>query len=128
MDTDIQTMHVLTIPCECGMMVKEIGERPQKREESMRMMKKGKRFNEKLIEVLRGTLPDKMKIESVEMELNYLMEVITEDLKSELGLERTLSLLEVLKTPYLLKYPRWEDLVDGRIEEIKEEYGLEEVA
>ena len=58
----------------------------------------------------------------VEMELNYLMEVITEDLKSELGLKRTTSLLEDLKINYLLKYPNWENLIDGRIEELEEEY------
>ena len=58
----------------------------------------------------------------VEMELNYLMEVITEDLKSELGLKRTISLLEDLKINYLLKYPNWENLIDGRIEELEEEY------
>ena len=58
----------------------------------------------------------------VEMELNYLMEVITEDLKSELGLKRTTSLLEDLKINYLLKYPNWENLIDERIEELEEEY------
>lgn len=58
----------------------------------------------------------------VEMELNYLMVVITEDLKSELGLERTTTLLEDLKINYLLKYPNWENLIDERIEELEEEY------
>ena len=43
---------------------------------------------------------------NVEMELNYLMVVITEDLKSELGLERTTTLLEDLKINLFLKYPR----------------------
>ena len=57
----------------------------------------------------------------VAMELNYLMEVITEDLKSELGLQRTASLLENLKINYLLKYPNWENLIDARIEELEEE-------
>ena len=58
----------------------------------------------------------------VEMELNYLMVVITEDLKSELGLERTTSLLEDLKINLFLKYPNWENLIDERIEELEEEY------
>jgi len=58
----------------------------------------------------------------VEMELNYLMVVITEDLKSELGLERTTTLLEDLKINLFLKYPNWENLIDERIEELEEEY------
>ena len=58
----------------------------------------------------------------VEMELNYLMVVITEDLKSELGLERTTTLLEDLKNNLFLKFPNWENLIDERIEELEEEY------
>jgi hypothetical protein len=67
------------------------------------------------------TCPSTFSKKEVEMELNYLMEVITEDLKSELGLKRTTSLLEDLKINYLLKYPNWENLIDGRIEELEEE-------
>lgn len=62
----------------------------------------------------------------VEMELNYLMETVVEDLKSELGGERTISFLNDLKIPHFNKYPRWKDLVDATIEEIAEEYELEE--
>ena len=67
------------------------------------------------------TCPLTFSKSEVEMELNYLMEVITEDLKSELGLQRTASLLENLKINYLLKYPNWENLIDARIEELEEE-------
>ena len=67
------------------------------------------------------TCPSTFSKSEVEMELLYLMEVITENLKSELGLERTTSLLEVLKSD-LLKYPNIENLIDGRIEELEEEY------
>ena len=62
----------------------------------------------------------------VEPELNYLKEFVVEDLKSELGGERTISFLNDLKNPRFKIFPRWEDLVDGTIDFIAEEYELEE--
>ena len=60
--------------------------------------------------------------EEVEIELNFMMEVIVEDLKGELQPERIVSLLDELKsTNYFYKYPRFEGLVDSTIEEVEEE-------
>ena len=68
-----------------------------------------------------------MTKENITMELNYLLEVIVEDLKSDLGDERIIELLKDLESSnYLKKFSNWSNCVRGTIEEIAEEYGLEE--
>jgi hypothetical protein len=64
---------------------------------------------------------------NVTNELNYLMEVIVEDVRSELDGERIIELLKDLQSEnYLNRHSNWSNCVHGLIQEIAMEYGLEE--
>jgi hypothetical protein len=75
----------------------------------------------------RKNAPRTYTSEEVEMELFGLLERVAGDLGTYVNGRDIVSFLEGMKEEgHYRKFPRWKDLVESSIEDIKENYGLEE--